>query len=46
MRKAERRWRQEIMPNDNRQMGVTHQRAILYELKLIKELLIKIQEKL
>ena len=27
------------MPNDNRQMGVTHQRAILYELKCIKELL-------
>ena len=27
------------MPNDNRQMGTTHQRAILYELKQIKELL-------
>ena len=27
------------MPNDNRQMGVTHQRAILYELKEIKKLL-------
>jgi len=27
------------MPNDNRQMGVTHQRAILFELKCIKELL-------
>ena len=27
------------MPNDNRQMGVTHQRAILHELKRIKELL-------
>jgi hypothetical protein len=27
------------MPNDNRQRGVTHQRAILYELKCIKELL-------
>jgi len=30
------------MPNDNRQMGVTHQRAILYELKCMKELLEKI----
>ena len=29
------------MPNDNRQMGVTHQRAILYELKLINEKLEK-----
>ena len=32
------------MPNDNRQMGVTHQRAILYELKLINEKLGKMME--
>jgi hypothetical protein len=29
------------MPNDNRQMGTTHQRAILYELKCIKKTLEK-----
>ena len=32
------------MPNDNRQMGVTHQRAILYELKLINKKLEKMME--
>jgi len=31
--------RERPMPNDNRQMGTTHQRAILYELKGIKKLL-------
>jgi len=32
------------MPNENRQMGVTHQRAILYELKLINKKLEKMME--